>query len=50
MPAAKGVLNDDEVWSIVLYLRHLPPPGSLGEPRAYSGDADSASTSAPARN
>lgn len=37
MPAAKGILNDDEMWSIVLYLRHLPPEGSLGEPKAYSG-------------
>ncbi len=39
MPAAKGVLNDEEVWSIVLYLRNLPPAGSLGEPKAYSEGA-----------
>ncbi len=38
MPGAKGILNDDEIWSIVLYLRHLPPAGSLGEPQFYSGD------------
>ncbi len=38
MPASKGILNDDEIWSIVLYLRHLPPAGSLGEPAIYSGD------------
>jgi mono/diheme cytochrome c family protein len=38
MPASKGTLNDDEMWHIVVYLRHLPPAGSLGEPRAYSGD------------
>jgi mono/diheme cytochrome c family protein len=38
MPASKGILNDDEMWSIVLYLRHLPPVGSLGEPRVYSGE------------
>jgi mono/diheme cytochrome c family protein len=38
MPASKGMLSDQEVWQIVLYLRHLPPAGSLGEPRAYSGD------------
>lgn len=37
MPASRGILNDDEMWSIVVYLRHLPPAGSLGEPRAYSG-------------
>lgn len=39
MPASKGVLADDEIWSIVLYLRHLPPAGSLGEPAMYSGDS-----------
>jgi cytochrome c553 len=36
MPASKGTLSDDEVWSIVLYLRHLPPVGSVGEPEFYS--------------
>jgi mono/diheme cytochrome c family protein len=38
MPASHGILNDDEMWSIVVYLRHLPPAGSLGEPRVYSGE------------
>lgn len=38
MPASKGILTDEEVWSIVVYLRHLPPAGSLGEPSLYSGD------------
>ncbi len=36
MPASKGILNDDEIWSIVVYLRHLPPAGSLGDPEMYS--------------
>ena len=36
MPAAKGILDDDELWSLVLYIRHLPPAGSLGEPAAYT--------------
>jgi mono/diheme cytochrome c family protein len=36
MPASRGTLSNDEVWQIVLYIRHLPPAGSLGEPRAYS--------------
>lgn len=36
MPASKGILSDDEIWSIVVYLRHLPPRGSLGEPQIYS--------------
>jgi len=36
MPASKDTLSDDEIWSIVLYLRHLPPAGSAGEPEMYS--------------
>jgi len=36
MPGSKNTLSDDEIWSIVLYLRHLPPPGSLGEPKMYT--------------
>jgi mono/diheme cytochrome c family protein len=38
MPASRGILSDEEMWQIVLYIRHLPPAGSLGDPRAYSGD------------
>jgi mono/diheme cytochrome c family protein len=37
MPASKGTLNDEEIWTIVTYIRHLPPAGSLGEPSMYSG-------------
>jgi mono/diheme cytochrome c family protein len=36
MPGSKGILSDEEIWSIVLFLRHLPPAGSLGEPPMYS--------------
>lgn len=36
MPGSKDILSDDEIWSIVVYLRHLPPAGSLGEPQMYS--------------
>lgn len=36
MPASKGTLSDDEIWSIVHFLRHLPPAGSVGEPDVYS--------------
>lgn len=36
MPASKGILNDDEIWNIVVFLRHLPSEGSLGEPDFYS--------------
>jgi cytochrome c len=38
MPASKGTLSDEEEWQIVLYLRDLPRAGSLGDPKAYSGD------------
>lgn len=37
MPANRGILGDEEVWRIIVYLRHLPPKGSLGEPAVYSG-------------
>jgi mono/diheme cytochrome c family protein len=40
MPASKGILSDEEMWSIVLYIRHLPPAGSLGEPPVYGGSSD----------
>jgi mono/diheme cytochrome c family protein len=37
MPSSRGILNDQEIWRIVLYLRHLPPEGSLGDPEVYGG-------------
>ncbi len=36
MPAWKGILQDDEMWKVVTFLRHLPPKGSLGIPRMYA--------------
>ena len=36
MPASKGILSDEEIWSTVLFIRHLPPAGSLGDPPMYS--------------
>jgi mono/diheme cytochrome c family protein len=36
MPGSKGILNDDELWSIVVFLRHLPPAGSQGVPDIYT--------------
>jgi mono/diheme cytochrome c family protein len=36
MPGSKNILSDDEIWSIVVYLRHLPKAGSLGEPDMYT--------------
>ncbi len=31
MPASKGILNEEEIWEIITYVRHLPAKGSLGE-------------------
>jgi mono/diheme cytochrome c family protein len=36
MPGSKGILSDEEIWSTVLFIRHLPPAGSLGEPEMYA--------------
>jgi mono/diheme cytochrome c family protein len=36
MPGSRGTLSDDELWSIVVYLRHLPPAGSQGVPDLYT--------------
>lgn len=40
MPASRGILSEEELWSIVVYLRHLPAAGSLGEPPVYSGECN----------
>jgi mono/diheme cytochrome c family protein len=37
MPASKGVFSDEEIWQLVLHIRHLPQKGSLGEPEVYGG-------------
>jgi cytochrome c len=50
MPASKGILTDKEMWSIVIYMRHLPEAGSLGEPRMYSGDDAPAPDTIPANH
>jgi mono/diheme cytochrome c family protein len=39
MPPSKGMFNDDDMWRMVLYIRHPPKQGSLGEPTIYGGDA-----------
>ena len=36
MPGSKGTLSDDELWAIVVFLRHLPPAGSQGTPEIYN--------------
>ena len=35
MPAWKGILEDEEMWHIVHFIRHLPAKGSLGTPDVY---------------
>jgi mono/diheme cytochrome c family protein len=37
MPASGELFRDEEIWQLVLYIRHLPPQGSLGEPQVYGG-------------
>jgi mono/diheme cytochrome c family protein len=36
MPGSSGILSDDEMWSIVIYIRNLPKAGSLGDPPMYN--------------
>jgi S-disulfanyl-L-cysteine oxidoreductase SoxD len=40
MPAWKGILEDDEMWKIVRYLRHLPEKGSLGVPEVFKEEEE----------
>jgi mono/diheme cytochrome c family protein len=40
MPAWKGILEEDEMWKIVRYLRHLPPKGSLGIPEIFKEEEE----------
>ena len=35
MPAWRGIVDDNTMWKIVRYIRHLPPKGSLGAPDVY---------------
>src|SRR6266404_3763704 len=35
MPSWKGIVEDDEMWKMVRYIRHLPPKGSLGAPEIF---------------
>jgi mono/diheme cytochrome c family protein len=39
MPPSKGVFSEDDMWRMVLYIRNLPPKGSLGEPSVYGGSS-----------
>jgi mono/diheme cytochrome c family protein len=39
MPPSKGDFSAQEIWHMVLYIRHLPKAGSLGAPAVYGGTA-----------
>ncbi len=40
MPAWKGILDDDEMWKVVHYIRNLPAKGSLGAPAIFKEEAE----------
>ena len=40
MPSWKGILEEDEIWKVVLYMRHLPPKGSLGAPAIFKEEEE----------
>src|SRR5215470_17534613 len=40
MPGWRGIVEDDEMWKIVHYIRHLPAKGSLGAPPIFKEEAE----------
>jgi mono/diheme cytochrome c family protein len=40
MPGWKGVLDDEEMWSIIRFIRHLPAKGSAGIPAIYAEESE----------
>lgn len=40
MPAWKGIVEDDEMWKMVLYMRSLPAKGSLGAPEIFKEEQE----------
>jgi len=44
MPASKGILTDEDIWSAVLYIRHLPPADSQGEPSIFRDEDENKSS------
>jgi mono/diheme cytochrome c family protein len=39
MPPSDGMFDDEDMWKMVIYIRHLPAKGSLGEPAVYGGSS-----------
>ena len=40
MPGWKGIVDDDEMWKMVHYIRHLPAKGSLGAPAVFKEEEE----------
>jgi len=40
MPGWKDILTDEEMWKMVIYIRHLPAKGSLGAPDIFKEEAE----------
>ena len=40
MPGWNTILDDDEMWKIVRFIRHLPAPGSAGVPEIFKEEQE----------
>src|SRR5579859_1419831 len=40
MPAWHGILEEDEMWKAVLFIRNLPAKGSLGAPEVFKEEEE----------
>lgn len=40
MPAWKGILEEDEMWKVVRYIRHLSEKGSFGIPEVFKEEEE----------
>ena len=40
MPGWKGIIEDEEMWNIVHFIRHLPAKGSLGAPPIFKEEEE----------
>ncbi|HEV2113725.1 MAG TPA: hypothetical protein VGR50_06215, partial [Terriglobales bacterium] len=40
MPSWNGILEEDEMWKAVLFIRNLPVKGSLGTPEVFKEEEE----------
>ena len=40
MPGWGDILDDDEMWHVVRFIRHIPPKGSLEIPAIYKEEQE----------